>query len=205
MNFIEFRTRLFPLACFNVNQVYAWQPDFNRNNLVRWTSTGLLIRLRQGYYTFPEYLSLPDYPYYFANRIYLPSYVSLHTALASYGIIPEGVTQITSVSSLKTASFLNQSGTFVYRSVRDDLMFGYIARPMTDGRTFLFASPEKAILDLLYLYPFYNNEKEMVGLRLDEYFLHEELNRDLFLEYASRMKSKALDNRVKLFLSTYAI
>lgn len=204
MNFIEFRTQLFPLACFNVNQVYVWQPDFNRNNLVRWTSQGLIIRLRQGYYTFPEYLRLPDYPYYFANRIYLPSYVSLHTAMASYGIIPEGVTQITSVTSLKTASFINPSGTYVYRSVREDLMFGYISRPIADGRSLLFATPEKAIIDLLYLYPFYNTAREMEELRLDEYFLHEELNVDLFIEYSSRIKSRALDKRVKLLLNSYA-
>ena len=205
MSFIEFRTRLFPLACFNVNQVYAWQPDFNRNNLVRWTSQGLIIRLRQGYYTFPEYLRLPDYPYYFANRIYLPSYVSLHTALASYGIIPEGVTQITSVTSLKTASFVNPSGTFVYRSVREDLMFGYSTRPMTDGRTLLFATPEKAIIDLLYLYPFYKSARDMTELRFDDYFMSEELNRDLFLEYSSRIAKKELDRRVMLLLKTYSI
>ena len=196
---------MFPLACFNVNQVYAWQPGFSRNNLVRWTHQGLIIRLRQGYYTFPEYLSMPDYPYYFANRIYLPSYVSLHTALASYGIIPEAVTQITSVTSLKTASFVNPSGTFVYKSVREDLMFGYIARPMDDGRTTLFATPEKAITDLLYLYPFYNNAREIEELRMDEYFLHEELNSDLLLEYSSRIKSQALDSRVKLLLNSYAL
>ncbi len=204
MNFIEFRTQLFPLTCFNVNQVYAWQPDFNRNNLVRWTSQGLIIRLRQGYYTFPEYLSLPDYPYYFANRIYRPSYVSLHTALASYGIIPEGVTQITSVTSLKTASFTNLSGTYVYRSVREDLMFGYNPRPMADGRSLLFASPEKAIIDLLYLYPFYDTAREMAELRLDEYFMHEELNVDLLTEYSSRINSRALNNRIKLLLKSYA-
>lgn len=204
MNFIEFRTQLFPLTCFNVNQVYAWQPDFNRNNLVRWTSQGLIIRLRQGYYTFPEYLSLPDYPYYFANRIYRPSYVSLHTALASYGIIPEGVTQITSVTSLKTASFTNLSGTYVYRSVREDLMFGYNPRQMADGRSLLFASPEKAIIDLLYLYPFYNTAREMEELRLDEYFMHEELNVDLLTEYSSRINSRALNNRIKLLLKSYA-
>lgn len=203
MNFIEFRTRLFPLACFNVNQVYAWQPGFNRNNLVRWTSQGLITRLRQGYYTFPEYLSMPDYPYYFANRIYLPSYVSLHTALASYGIIPEGVTQITSVTSLKTTSFTNLSGTYVYRSVREDLMFGYNPRPMADGRSLLFASPEKAIIDLLYLYPFYNTTREMEELRLDEYFMHEELNIGLLIEYSSRINSRALNYRVKLLLNSY--
>ena len=203
MNFIEFRTQLFPLACFNVNQVYAWQPDFNRNNLVRWTSQGLIIRLRQGYYTFPEYLSMPDYPYYFANRIYLPSYVSLHSALASYGIIPEGVTQITSVTTLKTASFTNLSGTYVYRSVRKDLMFGYNPRQMADGRSLLFSSPEKAIIDLLYLYPFYNTAREMEELRLDDYFMHEELNVGLLIEYSSRINSRALDNRIKLLLKSY--
>jgi predicted transcriptional regulator of viral defense system len=196
---------MFPLACFNVNQVYAWQPDFNRNNLVRWTSQGLIIRLRQGYYTFPEYLSRADYPYYFANRIYRPSYVSLHTALASYGMIPEAVTQITSVTSLKTASFSNAAGVFTYRSVREDIMFGYLTRKMEDDRSILFATPEKALTDLLYLYPFYDSVREMTELRLDEYFLHEELNRNLLLEYSSRIKNKALDKRIKLLLTSYEV
>ncbi|MBE0674166.1 MAG: hypothetical protein IH591_05860 [Bacteroidales bacterium] len=205
MNFIEFRTRLFPLACFNVNQVYAWQPDFSRNNLVRWTSQGLLIRLRQGYYTFPEYLSMADYSFYFANRIYRPSYVSLHSALSFYGIIPEAVTQITSITSLKTASFTNRAGIFTYRSVTEDLMFGYNTRPMADGHSLLIATPEKALTDLLYLYPFYNSVSEMEELRLDDYFLHEELDRDLLLEYSSRINNKALDRRIKLLMTSYAL
>ena len=205
MSFIEFRKRMFPLACFNVNQVYAWQPDFSRNNLVRWTSQGLLIRLRKGYYTFPEYTGLPDYSYYFANRMYFPSYVSLHTALAFYGMIPEAVTQITSVTSLKTASFSNRFGLFTYSSVREDLMFGYDIRPMADERTLLFATPEKALTDLLYLYPFYNSARDLEELRLDEYYLHEELKKDLLLDYSSRIKSKALDKRIKLLLKTYAV
>ena len=196
---------MFPLACFNVNQVYAWQPDFNRNNLVRWTSQGLIVRLRQGYYTFPEYLSQADYPYYFANRIYRPSYVSLHTALASYGMIPEAVTQITSVTSLKTASFSNPAGVFTYQSVREDMMFGYLTRTMADGRAILFANPEKGLIDLLYLYPFYDSAREITELRLDEYFLQEELNRNLLLEYSSRIKNKALDRRVKLLLTIYEV
>jgi len=43
---------------FNIDQIYAWQPGFDRNNLSRWTRNGLLIRLRQSYYTFPEYKSM---------------------------------------------------------------------------------------------------------------------------------------------------
>jgi len=84
-------------------------------------------------------------------------------------------------------------------------MFGYITRLMTDGRTLLFATPEKAILDLLYLYPFYNTAREMEELRLDEYFLHEELNLNLLIDYSLTIKSQALDKRVKLLLSCYAL
>ena len=106
MTFLEFKNQLFDLACFNIYQVYAWQSDFDRNSLTRWVKKGYLIRLRQGYFAFSEYKSKPDYFLYFANRIYRPSYISLHTALSFYGMIPEAVVQITSVTTLKTASFV---------------------------------------------------------------------------------------------------
>jgi predicted transcriptional regulator of viral defense system len=205
MNFIEFRRKMFDLACFNINQIYAWKPDFNRNNLTRWMNKGLVIRLRQGYYTFTEYMGRPDYPFYFANRIYRPSYISLHSALAFYGLIPEAIVQITSVTSLKTADFYNSFGTYSYHTVKEKLMFGYDLKPMTDGRTLAFASPEKALLDLLYLYPFYDSEQELQELRLDESFLDEDLNRDLFKEYTSRFENKALEKRVRLLLKTYGL
>mgnify|MGYP001036189806 CR=1 FL=1 len=40
MNFLEFKEQLFDLACFNIYQIYAWQPNFNRNNLTRWVKKG---------------------------------------------------------------------------------------------------------------------------------------------------------------------
>ena len=149
MNFLEFKNKLYDLACFNTSQVYAWHPDFDRNNLVRWAKRGLLVRLRQGYFAFPEYISKPDYAMYFANRIYRPSYISLHSALSFYGLIPESVVQISSVSTLKTASFTNVLGEYTYKSIKQELMFGYKTKLLTDGRAMLIASPEKAILDLL--------------------------------------------------------
>ena len=33
MTYLEFREKLFELGCFRIQQVYAWQPDFDRNNL----------------------------------------------------------------------------------------------------------------------------------------------------------------------------
>lgn len=203
MTFLEFKNQLFDLACFNTYQVYACQPDFDRNNLTRWVKKGYLIRLRQGYFAFPEYRSKPDYSLYFANRIYRPSYISLHTALAFYGMIPEAVVQITSVTTLKTASFTNDFGEYAYKNIKENLLFGYDLKPMADSRTIPFATPEKALLDLLYLYPFYDSGQELEELRLDEDYLQDDLNKDLLMEYCARFQSKALDKRVKLLLKTY--
>lgn len=205
MNYLEFRSRMYDLGCFNTHQVYAWKPEFDRNNFVRWTNKGLLIRLRQGYYTFPEYKSQPDYTLYFANRIYRPSYISLHTALAFYGLIPEAVVQVTSVTSLKTASFENEFAAYDYRTVQQELIFGYVQKPMADGKTLLLAQPEKALLDLLYLYPFYTSEQDMEELRLDEDFLAEEFDFNRLEEYKTRFKNKALEKRVRIFLNTYGL
>lgn len=203
MNFLEFKNRMFDLACFNIYQVFAWQPDFDRNNITRWLKKGYLVQLRQGYYSFPEYKGKPDYSMYFANRIYKPSYISLHSALSFYGIIPEAVVQILSVTSLKTTSFTNDFGEYSYKTVKENLIFGYDLKPMADNRTILLATPEKALLDLLYLYPFYNNKQEMEELRLDEDYLHNDFNKELFLEYATRYQSKALDQRIRLLLKTH--
>lgn len=205
MTFLEFKNKMFTLGCFNTHQVYAWDPGFDRNNFVRWVKKGLLLRLRQGYYTFPEYKGQADFALFFANRIYRPSYISLHTALAFFGLIPEAVVQITSVTSLKTASFQNDFGTYTYKSIREELMFGYHSKAIGRGQSIQLAQPEKALLDLLYLYPFYHTKLDMEELRMDEDFLHDDFDLGLLDEYLHRFKNKVLEKRVKLFLNTYGL
>ena len=205
MNYNEFRSKMFDQACFSIDQVFAWQPGFDRNNLSRWIKKGLLIRLRQGWFTFSEYKGKPDFAFYFANRIYRPSYISLHTALAFYGLIPEAVTQVTSVTPLKTAFFINHMGDYSYKTIKKELMFGYILKPLAKNMTLQMADPEKAILDLLYLYPEYNTEKELEELRLDEDYLHADLKRNLLMEYTDRFQSKAMEHRVQMLIKTYGL
>lgn len=196
---------MFDVGCFTIHQVYAWNSSFDRNNFVRWVKKGYLVRLRQGYYTFPEYKSQPDFALYVANRIYRPSYISLHTALAFYGIIPEAIVQFTSVSPLKTISFNNSFGDYIYKSVKKELMFGYELKQADGGLTLLFASPEKAIADLFYLYPFYNDAESMLGLRFDEDFLHDHLNISLLDEMVSGFGNKNLTKRVELLKKAYSL
>ncbi len=205
MNYLEFKNKMFDLGFFSIHQVYAWNNNFDRNNFVRWVKKGLLIRLRQGYYTFPEYKNQPDFALLIANRIYRPSYISLHTALAFYGIIPEAVIQFTSVTSLKTINFSNDFGEYSYKSVKKELMFGYDLKPAFGGHTLLFARPEKAIADLLYLYPFYNDEKSLLDLRLDEDFLHDNLDIFLLDEMVSKFDNNNLNKRIQLLKKTYKL
>ena len=205
MNYLYFRKEFYDLGCFNINQVYAWQESFDRNNLTRWIKKGLLIRLKQGFYSFPEYKNNTGFSYYIANKIYSPSYISLHAALSYYGIIPEVVVQITSVTSLKTITFINDFGVYSYKSIKSDLMFAYDLVTQSDNITLKLAQPEKALLNILYLYPFYNTEQEMQSLRLDEDFLQEELNVDKMIAFLARFNSKALSKRVELLFNTYEL
>ena len=203
MDFLTFRERMYPMGCFNINQVLLWEKDFDRNNLTRWCQKGLLEKLRNQFYAFPEYRQEPDFSRYVANRIYAPSYISLHSALSFYGMIPEEVVQLTSVTTLKPAKFENAFGTFHYQHVKRSLFFGYEMKVMHNGRGLMFATPEKALLDLLYLNPYYKTEQDMEELRLDEDFMQNELNRERLMAYLTKMSGKTMEQRVRLLLKVY--
>ncbi len=205
MSYQEFRNTYFDQVCFTTAQIYTRQPAFDKNNLGRWVKKGFLVRLRNGVYCFPEYQHEPGFEFFIANRMYRPSYVSLHSALAFYGLIPEAVVQISSVTSLKTTNFVNPVGTFNYQTVQPDLMFGYDLKPFSKSHTILLAQAEKAILDLLYLNPYYDSSDEMEALRLDEDIIHESLNPDKLKEYSAKFRNRALGKRVELLIKTYGL
>ncbi len=203
MNFWQLRNQFYDLVCFNINQVYAWQPGFDKNNITRWVKQKLLVKLRNSWYSFPDYIKMPNIQHFVSNKIYTPSYVSLHSALAFYGIIPEAIVQTTAVSSLKKANFENIFGSFSYHQLLPELMFGNEQKTFLNKHSLFFATPEKAILDLLYLYPQYNSEQEIIELRFDEDFMQEELNVERLNEFTEKFQSKALRNRVDLLLKTH--
>ena len=46
MNFWQLRNQFYNLVCFNINQVYAWRPNFEKTNLTRWVKQNYIIKLR---------------------------------------------------------------------------------------------------------------------------------------------------------------
>jgi predicted transcriptional regulator of viral defense system len=203
MNWIEFKTKCLTLAVSAFTRYMHGGRDLIAIIWSGGRKRGTSCICGVGWYAFPEYRVKPDFAEYIAGKIYIPSYISLHTALAFYGLIPESVVQMTSVTSLKTASFTNEFGEYSYKSVKNDLMFGYFRRPIADGRTTPYATREKALLDLLYLYPFYNTESELLELRLDRDILREKWDRRTWLSMGKRSQCARLEKRMRLFEKVY--
>ena len=76
---------------------------------------------------------------------------------------------------------------------------------MKNGRSMLLATPEKALLDLLYLNPFYKTEQDLEELRLDEDFMQDGLDTERLSEYLSKFGSKTVDQKIKLLRKVYGI
>ncbi len=84
-----------------------------------------------------------------ANHLYGPSYVSLQWALRYYGLIPEQVFTLTSVTTKRSRTFHTPIGTFSYRQV-PSAYFPIGLESMEEGGIhFLMASPEKALCDTI--------------------------------------------------------
>jgi predicted transcriptional regulator of viral defense system len=202
MDYLSFRKDFIEYGCFSIHQVFAAEQGFQRNNLSRWCDRGLLIRIRQGWYAFPEFASRPDAPFIVSNAIYKPSYISTYSALAFYGMIPEAVTGATAASTLKTASFTGGIGKFSYRRIKPSLFFGYDSK-RSGERAFLIATPEKAVLDLLYLNTRLCSGEDMAELRLDPDFMRGGFDYDRFVEYADRAGSRRLSARAGKLREVY--
>lgn len=205
MTYTQFYNQWHSLGCFSVNQVHAIVPTFNRSNLYQWQQAGYIVSLRQGWYAFADYLQQPDYARYFAGKMCAPSYISLHAALSFYGMIPEAVVEITSVTTQKTCRYENPFGQYSYQTVRPHLFWGFEPKTMRDGKQYMMATPEKAIIDLLYLYPQYSSVEDMRELRLDEDWMHDELNLARLKEFAERINSPILNKRIKLLLKAHEL
>jgi predicted transcriptional regulator of viral defense system len=138
-----------------------------RRQLARWVIAGRVLRLRRSFYALASpYRTAAVSPFSVANRLKPASYVSLQSALAYYGLIPENVPVVTCVTTGRPETLQNSLGTFSYRHVNGRLFFGYRAVDLGGGSSVFLAAPEKAILDLVHLTPHGDSPAYLAELRL---------------------------------------
>lgn len=112
-----------------------------------------LIRVKKGIYVFGKnHAKSPYSPEVLANMISGPSYVSLEWACQYHRLIPEKVTSITSVTTLRSKQFNTPVGVFTYDHIPlSAYATGIQIVELTDKRFALIATKEKALVDLLIL------------------------------------------------------
>lgn len=110
-----------------------------------------LIPIKRGLYVLnPKRTGRPLSLPLIANTLYGPSYVSLDFALSYYGLIPEAVYEITSVTTDRAKTYDTPVGRFSYKHASLKIYpLGIASVANESGHFFLMATPEKALCDKL--------------------------------------------------------
>ena len=148
----------------------------------RMVDNGEIVRLKKGLYILSsEYRQTSVNQMIIANLLDGPSYVSADFALSYYGMIPETVKTVTSVSLKRSKLYRTPVGDFLYsRRVANDFAAG-IRQIDTEQGGFLIANPEKAIYDKAL------NDARFDGTDVEAYLFD-----DLRLEWTGKPNKKVL-------------
>ena len=152
MQYLEIKDNLKSFIVFSVKDISKIDSDFHNQRLSEWQKKGYIKKVIKGYYIFSDLAVNESVLFIIANEIFKPSYISLEMALSYYGLIPESVYGITSVTSKKTYKFASSLGQFSYCRMKPELMFGY-KLVNYQNHNFKIAGIEKAILDYFYINP----------------------------------------------------
>lgn len=84
-----------------------------------------------------------------ANHLLAPSYVSMSTALRYYGLIPEAVYTMQSMTFKPARNYDTPVGNFSYTHISREAYPIGLVQIKENGVTYIMASPEKALCDLV--------------------------------------------------------
>ena len=204
MYFQQVASTFAKLPLFESSQLYAGADKVQQvqRQLTDWVRMGKIIQLRRGLYTVapPNQLVHP-HSYVIANHLVWASYISLHTALSHYDLIPEHVAVVTSVTTGRPGMWQNPYGHFSYQHIQPALFFGFHYRQVTQTQWAFMASPEKALLDLIYLTPDADNADYIRALRLQNL---DQLNTERLTSYVEQAHKPKLKRALAHILQVVA-
>jgi predicted transcriptional regulator of viral defense system len=174
-------------------------PAHVRRQLSRWVKAGRIYQLRRGLYALaPPFQKVKPHPFVVANQLVRGSYVSLQSTLAYYGLIPEYVPVMTSVTTSRPGRWETAMGNYEFRHIQPNLLFGYRSVDVGDKQQALLASPEKALLDLIYLEPGADTPGYLRELRLQNL---DQLDLTVLRHYTNRADRPKLQRATAAILS----
>ena len=114
---------------------------------------GEIQRLKPGLFVLgAPYRKSEPHPFVVAGVLHAPSHISLESALAHHGLIPEAVYQVSSVTGGRSREFSTPLGVFSFRRVPARVpRAGVEAMEVARDAWAFIASPLRAIADAVYL------------------------------------------------------
>jgi len=177
------------------------------NKIISLVATGKLIRLKRGLYVgSPQNNGILLSTELIANHLLGPSYVSMETALAHYGMIPERVYSILSLTTKRAKTFNTSLGSFSYiQTSAEYFHIGVVQETVNQNYAFLIASREKALCDKMV----YTRQLNLTSQKTVETYLEEDLriemeslktlNTEIIKQcYETGMKASQLQHLYKL-------
>jgi predicted transcriptional regulator of viral defense system len=172
-----------------------------RLQINRWVKDGRIIKIHKGLYTLADpYRKVPASPFCIANALKQPSYVSMHSALSWYGMIPEFVPSATSITTGRPQSIETPLGRFDFRHVSKKYFWGYQQIELQSGLQAFVAFPEKALLDLIYLTPGGDTVEFVEELRLQNFDRMDQTRLHQFAEKFQSPKISRASKNIKTIL-----
>jgi len=136
---------------YNITDNYKFQ----RNKIAAMEKSGDILRLKKNLYVVSDKTSQKSLSKeLIANHLYGVSYISLETALAYYGMIPERVYTVRSMTTKRAKNFTTPLGYFEYKTVPADYFsIGIRQEIINNSYAFLIATPTKALCDMIVATP----------------------------------------------------
>ena len=168
--------------------------------------SGDLISLKKGLYIAGTKTDLtgPE-PFLIANHLWGPSYVSLESALSYWGLIPERVYEVSSITMKLSKKYKTPTGRFSYRFMPSPYYsFGIKSIELSPKQVVRIATPEKALCDkiitttgLTLRSPIQTRNYLLEDLRLDPEILRKFNRKEIKSWIAAAPKKESLRMLVK--------
>ena len=132
----------------------------------RYVKEGIFVRLKKNFYVLGQNWEgySREERFKIANFLQVPSYISFMTALSLYEVTTQVQRDFYESASLKRSVKFDTKGTvFNYYKMKKDYYFDFIKRDEV-----FIATPEKAFVDMIYLYSFGKYAVDFASLDMEK-------------------------------------
>ena len=195
-----------PGGLFDETVIHNLFPDSSRGARAllvhRACQAGEILRLKPGLFVLgPPYRKSEPHPFVLAGVLHAPSHISLESALAHHGLIPEAVYQVSSVTVGRSREFSTPLGVFSFRRVPARApRAGVEAVAVARNAWAFIASPLCAIADAVYLNKEITWNRNGLGYLTESLRIEEDDLRSLSFEVLDEILDSIRSRRVRAYI-----